>query len=198
MSNPYAEKLMAAERRLERLEKKQEALRQSAIPSTYITGNSGIPASRRRKLDQQLDRTIDLAVAYEKQREKVAEIRGKFNAYNDGLIDEHGRRIITQEEKEARVAERVAVRERRKRMSPEDGLFIGCYPEGLVYADKRSIKGGDYRKIAFLSYRTLELSLYNPPADMLPLIEASAERMRKKRGKQYQISTCGQYVILGE
>lgn len=45
-------------------------------------------------------------------------------------------------------------------LSPEtrrayaDRLFIGMYPEGVVYADRKREEHGDYRQLAFQSYRT--------------------------------------------
>lgn len=84
--------------------------------------------------------------------------------------------------------------------SPVDQrLFIGVYPAGLVYADRFREAGGDYAKLAFLPYDTLDLQVSaDCPAELCQAVSAHAERMRAKRGQAFQVSTCGQTVILGK
>lgn len=41
----------------------------------------------------------------------------------------------------------------------DDRLFIGWYPGGIVYADRKRERHGDYAPLAFLAYDTLELSV---------------------------------------
>lgn len=77
-----------------------------------------------------------------------------------------------------------------------DPLFIGIYPTGIVYADKRIEKNGDYKKIAFLPYDTLELEVYCS-SDLIQRIQDDAQGMIKRKGERYPISTSGQCVILG-
>lgn len=78
-----------------------------------------------------------------------------------------------------------------------DPLFIGVYPGGIVYADRRKEEGGDYKRIAFLGFLTLDLSVSDPKNDQLPAICRHANALRAKKGEQYQISACGQTVLLG-
>lgn len=75
-------------------------------------------------------------------------------------------------------------------------LFIGCYPTGLVYADTSNEVDGDYKRIAYLNYRTLELEIDDAKSPLLPLVMADAERMKAKRGERYQIAG-NMSVILG-
>lgn len=78
----------------------------------------------------------------------------------------------------------------------ENDLFIGKFPEGLVYADKSK---RNYPTCAFLSYRTLELKIEkNCPERLKKQIEIHAEEMRLKKGQKFPRSYCGQYIILGE
>ncbi|RTL35829.1 MAG: hypothetical protein EKK53_23825 [Burkholderiales bacterium] len=78
-------------------------------------------------------------------------------------------------------------------------LFIGVYPAGLVYADRLREVGGDYARLAFLPYDTLDLQLSaDCPAELRQAVSAHADRMRAKRGQAFQVSTCGQTVILGK
>ncbi len=78
-----------------------------------------------------------------------------------------------------------------------DPLFIGVYPGGIVYADRRKEEAGDYKRIAFLGYLTLDLTVSDPKNDQLPAICRHANALREKKGEQFQISASGHTVILG-
>lgn len=78
-----------------------------------------------------------------------------------------------------------------------DRLFIGAYPCGLVYADREREQHGDYKRLAFLSYASLELDLEKDcPADLAEQITKDAAIMQAKRGERFQIAN--QSVVLGE
>lgn len=79
-------------------------------------------------------------------------------------------------------------------------LFCGVYPCGLVYADRARDQDGDYMRLAFLSYATLvlEWDKNTMPPELRAAILASAEAMQAKRGQQFKISACAQYVTLGQ
>jgi hypothetical protein len=75
---------------------------------------------------------------------------------------------------------------------------MGVYPCGIVYSDRSREESGDYVKLAFLPYDTLNLELRpGVPDDLRALIEADASKMASKSGQQYQISSSGQTVLLG-
>lgn len=77
-------------------------------------------------------------------------------------------------------------------------LFIGVYPCGLVYADRFVEVNGDYKRLAFLSYSTLQLELEKDcPWDLADQIKRDAAAMQAKAGHQFPISTCNQTVTLG-
>jgi len=77
-------------------------------------------------------------------------------------------------------------------------IFVGKFPAGLGYADRKVERHGDYASLAFLSYATLQLTFDKLcPAGMRNWITASAAEVQAKKGEQYQISTCGQTVTLG-
>lgn len=79
-----------------------------------------------------------------------------------------------------------------------DRLFSGVYPCGIVYADRHREKGGDYARLAFLPYDTLQLTIeVDCPAELRALIEADAAAIQARSGQSYQVSTCGQTVMLG-
>lgn len=80
-----------------------------------------------------------------------------------------------------------------------DRLFIGIYPEGIVYADRKIEEHGDYRQVAFLPYSTLVFQPHKV-ADKGLVAQAMrhAATIQAKKGERFQVSTTGQYVILGE
>lgn len=67
-------------------------------------------------------------------------------------------------------------------------LFIGCYPTGLVYADKGIEVAGDYKRIAYLNYATLVLDVDDLKSVLLPAIREDAARMQAQRGEQFPIA----------
>lgn len=79
-------------------------------------------------------------------------------------------------------------------------LFIGVYPCGLVYADRTRELDGDYLRLAFLPYRTLvlEWDKASCPHHLRTAIESHAASMATQRGRQFNISSCGQTVTLGQ
>lgn len=77
-------------------------------------------------------------------------------------------------------------------------LFSGCYPCGIVYADRHREKHGDYARLAFLPYSTLELEIEaDCPAELRVRIEADAAHIQSRRGERFQVSSSGQTVMLG-
>lgn len=86
---------------------------------------------------------------------------------------------------------------KRSALTLTERLFIGVYPAGLVYADRAIEEHGDYAKVAFLSYASLELTVYRDRSPLLPLVREDAARMQARRGEEFQVSTAGQTVRLG-
>lgn len=77
-------------------------------------------------------------------------------------------------------------------------IFAGIYPEGIVYADRHRERGGDYARLAFLSFGTLKLEIEKDcPEELRPRIVADAERIQARKGERFQISTSGQTITLG-
>jgi hypothetical protein len=94
---------------------------------------------------------------------------------------------------------RRALRKRygRARRSLADRLFVGIYPAGVSYADRAREEHGDYARVAFLPYHSLELQVDKPNSPLLPLVRRHAARIAARRGEQFKTSTSGQYVSLG-
>ncbi len=83
-------------------------------------------------------------------------------------------------------------------IEPSDRFFSGVYPTGIVYADRQTEEHGDYKRLAFLSFSTLEPDVKQDcPADLRKRIEDDASAIQGRRGENYQISTSGQAVKLG-
>ncbi len=77
-------------------------------------------------------------------------------------------------------------------------IFIGIYPEGIVYADRTVEVDGDYARLAFLPYSNLDLEFSRTcPTERKPESRDSAARIQAKRGQPFRISECGQPVMLG-
>lgn len=91
-----------------------------------------------------------------------------------------------------------AVAQIAKRGYTPDPLFAGVFPCGIAYADKRREKHGDWMKVAFLPYSSLELEIRDPASDLLPRIRKDAAKIQARRGEPFEIDSCGQTVVLGE
>lgn len=76
-------------------------------------------------------------------------------------------------------------------------LFIGTMPAGICYADKELMEHGDYRRVAFLPYATLELKVSDPASDLLQEVKDHAATIQARRGEDYQVDACGHTVTLG-
>jgi hypothetical protein len=83
-------------------------------------------------------------------------------------------------------------------MTAGEQLFIGVFSTGIAYADRTIERHGDYKKLAFLPFNTLELMIEKDcPADLRVLIVADAATIQARRGERYQVTTSGQTVLLG-
>jgi len=84
-------------------------------------------------------------------------------------------------------------------MNTNERIFIGVQPCGIVYADRQAVVDGDYAGLAFLPYRTLELR-FEPtcPETLKTEIRDHAQSIICQRGQQFEVSSCGQTVLLGE
>lgn len=195
--NPFEARLNRAKRKLEKLEAQQRQLDASTIPGSYVTGASGQSAAYRKRLDRQLERTVNLATALVQARRDVAHWQSKADAYDAGLINAQGRAKPVSAEVQR--SDRQRERAERKSMTPEERLFMGNFPAGIVYADRGRTKHSDYARVAFLSYRTLVLEwdddAHKSPQELRALVEADAASIQARRGERYDIAqSC---VILG-
>lgn len=100
--NPYSPRREAAEAALKRVETEQETFEGGTIPGTFITGRSGVTKAYRRKLDAQLDKTIDLSVKVVKAQETVDRLVQDEKLFDLGLINYQGRSISDRPESKKR------------------------------------------------------------------------------------------------
>ncbi len=78
-------------------------------------------------------------------------------------------------------------------------LFIGVFPTGILYADRHHYHRGQYRRLAFLPFKTLTLEWDRlVDADLFQEITLHAAEIVSRRGKSYLVSGSGQTVTLGE
>jgi len=77
-------------------------------------------------------------------------------------------------------------------------IFTGVYPTGIVYSDREVEKNGDYKRLAFLSFRLLELAVVpDCPERLRAQIEQDASKIQWRVGEEYPIDCCGHTVTLG-
>lgn len=80
----------------------------------------------------------------------------------------------------------------------DDPLFTYVAVTGICYCDRTRTVDGDYHRIGFLPFSTLEAEIDEDcPTDMRDRIVASMAAIQARRGEDYQISTAGQTVRLG-
>jgi hypothetical protein len=84
-------------------------------------------------------------------------------------------------------------------MQMSERLFSGVFPCGIGYADTHIEEHGDYKELAFLPFDTLTLEwrAKKMPDELREAITADAARMQQYRGKEFQVSQCGQTVLCG-
>ncbi len=84
-------------------------------------------------------------------------------------------------------------------MSASDRVSAATFPTGINYADRTVEVKGDYKRLAFLPFDTLELEWIakRVPPDVRDYIVADAAKIQARRGQQYQTSQAGQTVMLG-
>lgn len=81
----------------------------------------------------------------------------------------------------------------------DDRLFIGVFPCGISYADRKVEEHGDYKRLAFLPYSSLDLEWFKDcPESLRGRIIADASKIQARRGEDFQISAVGQTIRLGE
>jgi hypothetical protein len=81
---------------------------------------------------------------------------------------------------------------------PSKRVFCGVYPCGLSYVDRAVERHGDYKRLAFLLYRSLILDVERDcPPELAAWIKQDAAKVQARRGEPFEVSTCGQTVRLG-
>lgn len=79
-----------------------------------------------------------------------------------------------------------------------DRISSCVFPTGISYADRAREEHGDYKKLAHLFFSDLRLDFAADCPDTLrEWIAADAAGIQSRRGEQLEVSTCGQYVVLG-
>jgi hypothetical protein len=76
-------------------------------------------------------------------------------------------------------------------------IFSGVFPCGISYADREREEHGDYKRLAFLPFDTLQLEIEKscPPAMAAEIRADAAANFRP--GQVFQVSGAGQTVTLG-
>lgn len=78
-------------------------------------------------------------------------------------------------------------------------VFIAIFPAGISYADRLTQTNGDYKPLAFLPFKSLELEVQKDcPAALLEDIKPHVAAIQARKGQPFQVSTCGQTITLGK
>jgi len=160
-------------------------------PGSYVTGASGRSRAMNKRSERALEKTIRYAKRAVEYRRKAdwLEMRARW-------IENTPERALA---KQKRLETEKREKKSRRSMPPQERLFIGCYPTGIVYADRAHEVDGDYKSLGYQNYQTLELELRpGCPPELAELIQADASRMQSMRGQFFPTSACGQGVTLGE
>ena len=84
------------------------------------------------------------------------------------------------------------------KMTNKDRLFIGVFPCGISYADRAREEDGDYKKVGFLRFADLSFtSAKGANNELLEMARIDAAKIQARKGESFEVSTIGQYVILG-
>lgn len=77
-------------------------------------------------------------------------------------------------------------------------LFIYVAATGIAYCDRSRTVDGDWPRVAFIPFSTLEPEVADDcPEGLRPRVEAHAASLLARRGQAQTVSTSGQTVILG-
>lgn len=76
-------------------------------------------------------------------------------------------------------------------------LFKAVFPTGISYADSTREEHGDYKRVGFLPFSTLEFEVIAPRSPLLAEARADAAKIQARRGEPFQVSAAGDTVILG-
>lgn len=83
-------------------------------------------------------------------------------------------------------------------LTPEERLFCGVFITGIGWADRSRERHGDYAKLAFMSFATLEVHIESDcPKELSVPIEAAVKEFQARRGQEFQTSGSGQTITLG-
>lgn len=162
-------------------------------PGSFITGASGRSRAQNRGTERALNATINAAVRASRLHKEADELDRRAWAIENPQIIAEIRAERAQERQQLRETEKA----QRKGMTLEQRLFVGKYPNALVYGDMAREKNGDFLRVANLYYSDLTVKIYEEKSPLLPMVLADIERVQAMKGQQYQVSASGQTVLLG-
>lgn len=84
-----------------------------------------------------------------------------------------------------------------KTMAASDRLFIGLQSAGITYSDRGREQDGDYKRVACLSYSTLELEVHDSKSPLLGAVKAHAATLQARAGEYLEVTASGQTRLLG-
>lgn len=174
----------------------QESERASAnAPGSYVTGRSGRTAAQNKATDRALEKTIRNASKSVAARKRADELEREADYIEAGGPAKLAAKIASRRATEA--AERKAAKAALKTGPLAARLFQGIYSCGIVYADRAVERDGDYRRLAFLPYDTLQIEYEKDcPELWRPFLEQKAAEMLARAGQRFALAG-NMSIILG-
>lgn len=84
-------------------------------------------------------------------------------------------------------------------MDMQERIFAGIFSTGIFYADRTREEHGDWKRLANVNFRTLQLEIEpDCPPELRDWIKQDAEKIQTRRGQEFRISTAGQTITLGQ
>jgi len=172
----------------------------AAAPGWVVTGRSGRTARMERKTERAIETTVRNAVKIVRLERAAKSLEAEAEFISSGAKERHE---ADWAEYKAQERERIKRENAERRRTLREGdikarIFVGVYPEGLMFADKLVELHGDYRHLGFLSYRTLKLTVYKEcPGYLIPVVVEMAQPYIDKRGERFETDGAGHSVILG-
>lgn len=78
----------------------------------------------------------------------------------------------------------------------DERIFSGCFPTGIVYADRQVEVRGDYKRLAYMNYGSLVLELEDDcPEPLAEQIKEDHKRFLAMKGHSYPIAGNASVVL---
>jgi hypothetical protein len=154
------------------------------VAKFFPLGRVGGSGRNTHRLNKQRERDLDKTIENSKKSTELHKHKNRLEIEIKQLIDgtwkspDQRKQERKERNKLAQKIEKENDKNIRNSMTFEERLFIGDYPGGMVYCDKAVMQSGDYKKLAFRSRSTGEVTWYAKriPTEIREMIEQDIRR----------------------